>query len=105
MTARERRTRITAGILCGVVVGMGGLSLASSELYRMFCQATGYGGTPKTEDVAHFLELLRASPDKKVFVHCERGAERTGVMVACYRISSERWTADQATAWWQVNGK
>jgi protein tyrosine phosphatase (PTP) superfamily phosphohydrolase (DUF442 family) len=51
---------------------------------------------PKTEDVAQFLELLRASPDKKVFVHCERGAERTGVMVACYRISSERWTADQA---------
>ena len=52
MTARERRTRITAGILCGVVMGMGGLSLASSELYRMFCQATGYGGTPKTENVA-----------------------------------------------------
>ena len=51
---------------------------------------------PKTEDVAQFLELLRASPDKKVFVHCERGAERTGVMVACYRISSERWTAEQA---------
>ena len=51
---------------------------------------------PKTENVAQFLELLRASPDKKVFVHCERGAERTGVMVACYRISSERWTAEQA---------
>jgi cytochrome c oxidase assembly protein subunit 11 len=31
---------------------MAGLSLASSELYRMFCQATGYGGTPKTENVA-----------------------------------------------------
>ena len=51
---------------------------------------------PKTENVAQFLELLRASPDKKVFVHCERGAERTGVMVACYRISSDRWTAEQA---------
>jgi len=51
---------------------------------------------PKTEQVAQFLELLRASPGKKVFVHCERGAERTGVMVACYRISSERWTAEQA---------
>jgi protein tyrosine phosphatase (PTP) superfamily phosphohydrolase (DUF442 family) len=51
---------------------------------------------PKTENVAQFLELLRANPDKKVFVHCERGAERTGVMVACYRISSERWTAEQA---------
>ncbi len=47
---------------------------------------------PKTEQVAQFLELLRANPDKKVFVHCERGAERTGVMVACYRMSSEQWT-------------
>ena len=44
----------------------------------------------ETEEVAQFLELLRANPDKKVFVDCERGAERTGVMVACYRISSER---------------
>jgi cytochrome c oxidase assembly protein subunit 11 len=52
MTGRERRVRITVSILCGVVVGMAGLSLASSELYRMFCQATGYGGTPKTENVA-----------------------------------------------------
>ena len=51
---------------------------------------------PKTEQVAQFLNLLRTNPDKKVFVHCERGAERTGVMVACYRISNERWTADQA---------
>ncbi len=52
MTGRERRMRITAAVLFGVVVGMAGLSLASSELYRMFCQATGYGGTPKTEGVA-----------------------------------------------------
>ena len=51
---------------------------------------------PKTEQVAQFLNLLRRNPDKKVFVHCERGAERTGVMVACYRISNERWTADRA---------
>jgi tyrosine-protein phosphatase SIW14 len=51
---------------------------------------------PKTEQVAQFLRLLRANPDKKVFLHCERGAERTGVMVACYRISSEHWTAEQA---------
>ena len=51
---------------------------------------------PKTEQVAQFLELLRANPNKKVFVHCERGAERTGVMVACYRMSSEQWTPEQA---------
>jgi tyrosine-protein phosphatase SIW14 len=51
---------------------------------------------PKTEQVAQFLNLLRTNSDKKVFVHCERGAERTGVMVACYRMSNEHWTPDQA---------
>lgn len=51
---------------------------------------------PKTEQVAQFLDLLRDNPKRKVFVHCERGAERTGVMVACYRISREHWTAERA---------
>jgi cytochrome c oxidase assembly protein subunit 11 len=51
VTGRERRTRITAAALVGLVAGMVGLSFASVPLYRMFCQATGYGGTPKTEGV------------------------------------------------------
>jgi protein tyrosine/serine phosphatase len=34
--------------------------------------------------------------DKVVFVHCERGSERTGVMIACYRMSTDGWTAEQA---------
>jgi protein tyrosine/serine phosphatase len=53
---------------------------------------------PKTEQVAEFLALLRENANKKVFVHCQRGAERTGVFVGCYRMSSERWTSEQALA-------
>ncbi|HSC28090.1 MAG TPA: protein-tyrosine phosphatase family protein, partial [Vicinamibacterales bacterium] len=51
---------------------------------------------PDTRQVAQFMELLHANPDKRVFVHCQRGAERTGVMVACYRIGMENWTPEQA---------
>jgi tyrosine-protein phosphatase SIW14 len=51
---------------------------------------------PKPEQIAEFLGLLRANADKKVFVHCERGSERTGLMIACYRMSMEQWTADKA---------
>jgi tyrosine-protein phosphatase SIW14 len=51
---------------------------------------------PKPQQVADFLDLLRASSDETVFVHCERGAERTGVMIAAYRISAEHWTPAQA---------
>jgi protein tyrosine/serine phosphatase len=51
---------------------------------------------PSIEQIVQFLELLRANPDKNVFVHCERGAERTGVMVASYRISHDNWSGEQA---------
>jgi len=36
---------MTALLLIAVVAGMAGLSLASVPLYRLFCQATGFGGT------------------------------------------------------------
>jgi tyrosine-protein phosphatase SIW14 len=59
---------------------------------------------PRPQQVAEFLDLLRANSDKTVFVHCERGAERTGVMIAAYRISAEGWTPDQALAEMDVFG-
>jgi protein tyrosine/serine phosphatase len=46
--------------------------------------------------IAEILAMLRENADKQVFVNCQRGAERTGVMVACYRISADNWTVDQA---------
>ena len=44
---KQRKNAIVAGALVGIVAGMIGLSYASVPLYRVFCQATGYGGTPK----------------------------------------------------------
>ncbi len=49
-----------------------------------------------TEDgVAKFLTLMRDHPDKKVFIHCKYGVDRTGMMVAAYRIS-QGWTAEES---------
>ena len=42
-----RRNLPMAALLAGVVAGMTGLSFAAVPLYRMFCEATGYGGTPQ----------------------------------------------------------
>jgi cytochrome c oxidase assembly protein subunit 11 len=41
----RRRTAATVLPLAAVVAAMVGLSFASVPLYRLFCQATGYGGT------------------------------------------------------------
>jgi cytochrome c oxidase assembly protein subunit 11 len=43
---------VTAAICAGVVVGMVGLSFAAVPLYRMFCEATGFGGTTQRADRA-----------------------------------------------------
>lgn len=52
MSGSGRRKTATAVVLFGVAGGMVGLAFASVPLYRLFCQVTGYGGTPNTENVA-----------------------------------------------------
>lgn len=42
-----RRNGLVAGGLLAVTAMMTGLSFAAVPLYRMFCEATGYGGTPQ----------------------------------------------------------
>jgi protein tyrosine phosphatase (PTP) superfamily phosphohydrolase (DUF442 family) len=51
---------------------------------------------PKDEVFAKFLKVLHANKGKKVFVHCRLGDDRTGMMVAAYRMAEEGWTADEA---------
>ncbi len=46
------RRGVTVLILAAVVVGMVGLSFASVPLYRIFCGATGAGGTTQRAEVA-----------------------------------------------------
>jgi cytochrome c oxidase assembly protein subunit 11 len=49
---RARRNGTTVALLAAVVCGMVGLSFASVPLYRLFCQATGFGGTTQRAAVA-----------------------------------------------------
>jgi tyrosine-protein phosphatase SIW14 len=48
------------------------------------------------EGIAKFLTILHDNPDKKIFVHCRYGVDRTGMMVAAYRISQQGWTAEES---------
>ena len=48
----RKRHGVTALILAAVVAGMVGLSFASVPLYRIFCGATGVGGTTQRAETA-----------------------------------------------------
>jgi tyrosine-protein phosphatase SIW14 len=50
---------------------------------------------PTNEEVAQFLSLFRDS-QQKIFVHCLLGEDRTGVFVATYRMSVQKWPVAQA---------
>jgi protein tyrosine phosphatase (PTP) superfamily phosphohydrolase (DUF442 family) len=53
---------------------------------------------PSSAQIIEFLDLVRANPDTKIFVHCRRGADRTGVMIAAYRIAVEHKPAAEAVS-------
>jgi protein-tyrosine phosphatase len=51
---------------------------------------------PSDAPFAKFLRVIRENPDKKVFVHCRLGDDRTGMAVAAYRMANESWSPDEA---------
>ena len=51
---------------------------------------------PKDEEVGRVLDIINAPENQPIFIHCRRGKDRTGTIVACYRISHDGWTAEQA---------
>jgi protein tyrosine/serine phosphatase len=54
--------------------------------------------TPTGAQLAEFFALLRQTPAPKIFIHCQFGADRTGVFVAAYRIGFQHWSSDDALA-------
>jgi protein tyrosine phosphatase (PTP) superfamily phosphohydrolase (DUF442 family) len=55
------------------------------------------GLTPPTEaQTSKILALLEDNSTGAVFVHCMRGADRTGAVIAAYRIDHDHWNNDRA---------
>jgi protein tyrosine/serine phosphatase len=51
---------------------------------------------PEEEDVVRFLKLVTDTNTAPVLVHCQHGADRTGTMIAIYRIAVEGWSKQDA---------
>jgi protein tyrosine/serine phosphatase len=50
----------------------------------------------KSEDVDKILKEVEAVENQPVFLHCKRGSDRTGTVVAIYRMKNDDWTPRQA---------
>ena len=51
---------------------------------------------PEMEDAQKFLKIVQNKDNWPVLVHCQHGSDRTGTMVAIYRIKVQGWAVDKA---------
>jgi protein tyrosine/serine phosphatase len=66
------------------------------QLGMRYVRLAWYCPFPKDDVFARFLKLIKKNPDQKIFVHCRLGSDRTGMMIAAYRMGGQGWSAEQA---------
>ncbi len=65
---------------------------------------------PSSDQIERVLATLENRAEGPVFVHCKRGADRTGMVIACYRIRHDGWgnkkalaeARDHGMSWYQL---
>lgn len=51
---------------------------------------------PSFTDIDRFVQLFQDQDNLPMYVHCLHGRERTGFMLAAYRMKIQAWTVDEA---------
>ena len=70
-------------------------------------------GRPNDSQIERVLSLIDSKEHGVVFIHCHKGGDRTGMIIALYRISHDGWTDHEAIqeakrfgmGFWQVQMK
>jgi len=52
--------------------------------------------SPSLEQISKALGVLEDSSNWPVFIHCRRGSDRTGTVLACYRMAHDHWQNQKA---------
>jgi protein tyrosine/serine phosphatase len=74
-----------------------GEAQVAASLGMQYVSVPMTGMTPPTEaQITKILALLEDGKSGPVFVHCNRGADRTGAVIAVYRIDHDRWDNGRA---------
>jgi protein tyrosine/serine phosphatase len=64
---------------------------------------------PTIEEIDAIIEQIERAKNQPVFVHCKRGSDRTGTVIAVYRMVYDGWDPKRAgdeaeefgIGWWQ----
>ncbi|MBN1904573.1 MAG: dual specificity protein phosphatase family protein [Deltaproteobacteria bacterium] len=51
---------------------------------------------PEVKEAVRFLKIVTDEKRVPVLVHCQHGADRTGIMCAIYRVAVQGWTKEEA---------
>ncbi|KAL9956918.1 hypothetical protein ACROYT_G038478 [Oculina patagonica] len=62
------RNRTTAIYIIALVLTVVGFSYLAVPLYRLYCQATGLGGTVKREDAGEKIEQMERKPERDLLI-------------------------------------
>jgi tyrosine-protein phosphatase SIW14 len=69
----------------------------AESLGMKFVLLPGNGWSPPTDkQMAEFFSLISERPERKIFIHCWLGGDRTGVFLAAYRIAFDHWSSQHA---------
>lgn len=72
---------------------------AGMDYVSLPMQADLFGSEPPTEDqVREFFDVVLDPAHQPAFVHCALGQDRTGTMIALYRIEVDGWSNAEAIA-------
>jgi len=69
---------------------------AHSLGFKYFRLPFGQTHPPSAEMIERFFSIITAPDNTPVFVHCRAGQDRTGAMIALYRIRYEGWKNEDA---------
>jgi tyrosine-protein phosphatase SIW14 len=104
LSERGVRTIVSLRSAHGDDAALAGLELSSFRIHARQWD-------PETEDVVRAMKVILTPEYQPVFVHCQAGKDRTGLVVAVYRILVDGWSVDEAIAerkafgawgfWWQ----
>jgi protein tyrosine/serine phosphatase len=51
---------------------------------------------PSKQEIDRVLSILLHDDSDTIFVHCRRGKDRTGTVIACYRVQHDGWDNQKA---------